>query len=534
MLRRVAAFVGGGVPASTFVATLAPVSFDTRRRAAIQGTYGSTGNFAYLAIEARAGGTNRYFWCSQDDGSGRQCNVDPGDFVAALAGYTGHEIQLGSGIVSAATRATAYRAAIGTYYTTGGTGADVSITGAIENVTVGGAFTSRGTAGLFGNHTDVSFTNGNPFNDAIAVHGTWAAGDAAVSAIGVLLGTPAGEDVRLALYTGGSSSSFAGTTLVADGIVTATGTGNVYAWLSLTATQAASIADGTSVWLVAKTNAGGTLFPAFSNVGGAQEDWTDRNLVIFDVGQIDLDPTVAFPSSLAGLSSDIATGNPVVMMAAIEYRTAPFVGDCSLGGATTQGLVLGVQTDAVLAASESALTLPDPNGANVTAALALPAIGGKLLTRRETAAHDVSGGQFRVGEYTGGSVGAPNGATRLQDHGQISGTGSMSWVGVNASPEVALPDTGTLHMLVRGNGGVAIGFVAGGNESTVNPGDNPSDFATTATDEYEMSSSNPAHAVDDATALEATITTHASDIQPGNYPGMRVRYRVQGDTVAAA
>lgn len=523
-----------GPPPETATFTVAPMSFDTRRRAFIEGHGGSTGNLAYWALPANAqGSTDYYVWWSHNG-----YNADPGDHVAALSGYTGIEVALGSGSISAATRATATISAlngVGDGLSASGNASALVVSGNIDAATcaVGTAYTGRGTAGLFGNHTSAVFTNGNPFNDAIAVHGTFTAGPAVLTAIGILLGTPNGEQVRVALYSGGTSSSFTGTTLVADGIVTATddGSGNVYAWLTLTAAQSAALADNTSIWVVAKTNAGGTLYPAFSNLGGSQEDWTNRNLVIFDVGQINLDPTVAFPSTLEGLTSDIATGNAVAMMAAIEYRTAPFCSDCSLGGTTTNGLILGMHTDNVLAASESALTSPDAGGANVLATLTTPAILGMLETRRETALHDISSGQMRTAEYTGGTLGNPNGATRLQDHGAIAGSASMAWVGQNASPEVAIPASTALHMAIRGNGGVAVGFVAGASPASANPPDDPSDFATGATDEYETNTANPAHSTDDTVAYETPFATDADDLQPGNFPGMRIRFRVPGDTV---
>lgn len=522
-----------GPPPESVTFELAPVSEDLRRRAFMEGRGGSSGNGAHLMLPANANGVEDvYVWCSQ---GGR--NMDPGDHVVALAGWTGIEVALDAGMVDASTRATAYASAINTAGIAGlsasAVGGQLTVSGNIDAVSCapGGAYTARGAAGLFGHHTSADFTNGNPFNDAIAVHGTFTAGPGVLSAIGVLLGTPSGESVRVAFYTGGTSTSFTGTTLIADGIVTATGSGNVWAWLTLTAAQSAMVADNASVWVVAKANAGGTLFPAFSTLA-ASEDWTARNLVIFS--GINTDPTVAWPSTLEGEPSDIDTGNAVVMMAAFEYRTAPFVGDCSLGGATTQGIRFGMHTDNVLAASESALTSPDPLGANVLAGLVSPSILGMLETRRETALHDVSGGAMRTAEYSGGAVGDPDGATVLQDHGAVTAGATMEWVGQNASPEVAIPAATPLHLAIRGNGGITVGYVdgsIGGNDLIASPPDNPSDFAVTATDEYETNTDNPAHSTNDATAFETPFNTSVTDIQPGNWPGMRVYFRVPGDAV---
>lgn len=519
------------VATETVDLTLAPASFDNRWRAGIEGRYGSTVNGAHTILPANADGdTDYYLWWSHDGN-----NLDPGDHVAALSGMTGIEVALGSGNHTASARATATCTAIDSAsidnWTCDPSGAVATITGTIDavSVEVGGAYTARGSAALWGNHTTAALTNGNPFNAVIAVHGTFDDGPAVLTSLCMLLGTAEADDtVRLALYTGGSSVSFVGTALAGECTTSLDGSG--YACCQLDAAETIALADNTSVWLVGKCDQdGGNTHPAFSNVGGAQEDWTNRNLVIVTAG-ISNDPTVAYPSSLAGITID--ESNAVVMMAAFETRATPLVGDGSLGGATTNGLVLGVHTDAVLAASESNLTAPDPGGANVFASLTTPSILGMLMTRSEIAAHDISGGQFRIAEYIGGAIGNPNGATLLQDHGQVSGSASMAWVGLNASPEVAIPASTVLHMGVRGDGGVAIGFAANASPDAADPADDPSDFGRSNSVEYETNTANPALSTDDADPFETPFATDADDIAPTNFPGRGIRFRVAGDSVA--
>lgn len=528
-MRRQPRSAGGEVaaPPSTYTATLAPAGLDTRRRAFIEGHGGSSAAGAYLRIEASSG-TSRYAYCTIDG-----IGFDPGPLVAELAGFEGVEVALTGPTVSAAARATAYAAALAPYYTTAADGADLEITGALASVTVGGAFTSRGSAGLYGNHTSQPATNGNPFNGALAVHGTFTAGPALATAIGILLGTPAGDDVRIGLYTGGSSTSFVGTTLVAEGIVNATddGSGNVYAWLPLTVAQALELADNTSVWLTAKCNTGGTtgIHPALALVGDS-EDWTARNLVIFS--GMSTDPAVAFPATLDGEASDIDTGFGVVMMAAIEYRTAPFVGDASIGGATTSGVLHGVHTDAVLGASQSELLIPDAGGANVFAGFTPPPIPGKRLTRLEVAIGDTHSAQFRVACYEGGTLGDADGATLIADAGLTSGSAANAWTGINVAGEPALPDTDPIHVVFRGNGGVTIRYAASGAPEGVNLPDDPADYAMGALDEFEINTSNPSHSTDPADPFESPIVGDASDFNPGNWPGVRFYWRVPGDTVS--
>lgn len=524
-----------GPPPESVTFTVAPMSFDTRRRAFIEGHGGSTGNFAYWALPANAqGSTDYYVWWSHNG-----YNADPGDHVAALSGYTGIEVALGSGSISAATRATATISAIngvGDGLSASGNASALVVSGNIDAATcaVGTTYTGRGTAGLFGSHTSEGVSNGGAFNAVLAAHCTFTAGPAPVTGIGIPLGTPdPGDLVRLWIGVGGDSTSPDGCVMIAQGTVApVTGSqpaiGGVWAFLPLTAAQVASIPDNSSVWIFAKCNQTGGTHPVFETPGSS--DLTNRNLYWVTAGE-STDPAVAFPTTIDVSGWTVDETNAVVMMCAFEYRAAPFCSDCSLGGTTTSGLILGIHTDNVLAASESALTSPDAGGANVLATLTTPAILGMLETRRETALHDISSGQMRTAEYTGGSLGNPNGAARLQDHGAIAGSASMAWVGQNASPEVAIPASTALHMAIRGNGGVAVGFVAGASPASANPPDDPSDFATGATDEYETNTANPAHSTDDTVAYETPFATDADDLQPGNFPGMRIRFRVPGDTV---
>jgi hypothetical protein len=156
---------------------------------------------------------------------------------------------------------------------------------------------------------------------------------------------------------------------------------------------------------------------------------------------------------------------------------------------------------------------------------------GMLLTRSEVAADDITGGQFRLAEYTGGLVGDPDGATLLQDHGQVSGSASMAWVGLNASPEVAIPASTVIHMAIRGNGGITVGFAANASPDAADPPTDPSDFGRANDVEYETNTDNPAHATNDAVGYETPFATDPQDLQPTNWPGRRARWRVAGDSV---
>ena len=460
--------------------TCAAASWDTRGRAARNGTYGSTRQGAYWLLP---GSTNRYVWWSHDDGTGRFVGYDPGDYEAALAGYVGIEVQLAAGNRTAAQVATATRAALNSTYTVSGASANVIIAGGGLSpllADVGEAFVSRGTAGLWGSRGMTPASHGNAMNDVVCSHATSPAEDVVITAIGVHvsggdMNTPPDPDepIEVALYVGGAAgeaggAAFAGTTLVAQGSLAPDAVG--YVWLPLTAAQAAEIPASSSLWLCAKGGLGYTTTRTnYHGQGSASSDLTNQQLVVLEAGggagQIDPTYGVPFPASLAGIN--VASVFGVTLMANLEYRTAPFASDGSWGA------VLGVHTDDVLGGSQSDLLGGDPLGANVLMSVTTPPVQGMELARREIAIGGTHTGQFRLGIYAGGAAEDPDGATLLHDEGQTAGSATNAWVGIDVAPGVSVAASSLVWLAFRGNGNVTVRFGANANPEVASPDDDP-------------------------------------------------------------
>lgn len=530
---------GAPVPSATI--TLAAASFDSRDRAARNGTYGSTRAGSYILLP---GSTDRYVWCTQDDGTGRQCGYDPGDVEDALTGLTGIQVELDAGIVEADDVATAYRAALSGTYTAGGTGAELVLSGGgldVEAVEVGGAFADRGDAGIYGSRTTTVAAHGNAMNDVVCSHATSPAFDCLITAIGVHVSggdatTPPDPDepIEVALYIGGTAgeaggAAFVGTTLVAQGELAPDAVG--YARLALTPAQATVIPASSSLWLCAKGGLGYTVTRTnYHTQGSADSDLTNQQLVVLEAGggagQIDPTFGVPFPASLEDINVAAVFG--VVLMINLEFRTDPFVGDASWAQ------TMGVHNDAVLTGSESDL---GAGGANVLAQFSTPPVAGMYMGAVRLAIGGTHTGQFRVFSYLGGVSEDPDGATLAHDYGQTAGSTVDDWVEVAAPvARVEVPPSSLEWVGFRGDGSITISFGANANPEVVGFGTaEPPDYRLSSGvgdgDEYEMTEDNPNHSTDDTDPAEATVQTDASDTLPGNYPGLQRDYVADGDVV---
>lgn len=532
---------GASQDVATVTVTLAAASWDGRDRAARSGTLGSTRTGSYILLP---GSTDRYVWCTQDDGTGRQCGYDPGDVEAALVGFTGIQVELDADIVDAADVATAYRAALAGTYTTGGTGADLVLSGGgldVDNVAVGGAFDDRGDAGVWGSRGTAVSSHGNPINDVVCAHATSPAFDALITGIGAHfsggdMSTPPDPDepVELALYVGGTAgeaggAAFAGTTLVFQGAIAPDAVG--YAHIALTPAQAALIPASSSLWLCAKGGPGNTVTrPTFHTQGSADSDLTNQQLVVLEpgIGAGQIDPTfgVPFPASLSGINVDAVFG--VVLMINLEFRTDPFVGD----GSWRQ--TMGVHTDAVLAGSQSDL---GAGGANVLVQFETPPVADMYMGAVRIAVGATHTDQFRVFSYLGGVSEDPDGAALAHDYGQTAGSATNAWVELAAPVgRVDVPPSSIEWVGFRGDGNITVRFGANANPEVAGfTTDEPPDYRLSTGvgdgDEYEMDENNANHSTDDTDPAEATVVTDASDALPGNYPGLARDYIVDGDVV---
>ncbi len=518
------------VTTETATFTAGPASWHDRRQASLQGTHGSTRAGLYWRIPATGTETDRYVWWSHDDGDGRYTGIDPGDHAAELAGYTGIEVQLDAGAVSASDVATATRTALsGLYSTIGGTGADVSIDGEIDSAscTVGGMWDPT-SLGAWGSRRSTPQFTGNPLSGRVGQFAVSPAADVIVTAIGICLAASA-TDVRVSVYSGGSQASLTGTTLEAEVVIPAGATG--WRWGVLTASQVFSLASATNIRLVAKSN--GTSDPGYilaSDLVGA--DFPDSGggstyaLEIYDT--MSTDPSVAFPSTLAG---EGITTSPVYVMMAMQYLEP----DGTSAVWTTR---VGTQIDDPTDLDQvSSLTVPDAGGADLYMGVAHPGILGLQLTAW-ACCFSTHTTQLRAHVAQGGTVGDAVGASVLWQS-QTSGSDVDTWHEESIS-NVALADSGVIHWGCRNNAATAaFRFAFQANRALNSPNSNPADWSDAS--EFEIFRSvngngtgGNVHETNPTVAVASPIATNGgATANNTNYPGAYLRLRVPPDTVTA-
>lgn len=533
-LDSVTAAAAGGVPevtTETATFTAGPASWHDRRQASIQGTHGSTRSGLYWVIPATGSETDRYVWWSHDDGDGRQTGLDPGNYVAALSGYTGVEVPLAAGPLSASAVATATRTALSGLYTTiGGTGADVSIEGEIDSATcsVGGMW-SPSSAGAWGTRRSTPQFTGNPLSGRIGQFGVSPAADVIVTALGMYLAAST-DDVRVALYSGGTQASLTGTALVAEVVIPAGDTG--WRWGVLTADEAATLSSSTNIRWVAKSN--GTSDPGYIAVSDlVGTDFPDAgagstyDLEIYDT--MSTDPSVAFPSTLAG--EGITTAGAYAMFG-MQYQTAD---GTSATWTTRIGTHIPDPTDLD---QTSSLTVPDAGGADLYMGVAHPGILGMQLTAWAVC-FSTHTAQLRAHVVQGGSVGSSVGGTVLWQ-AQTTGSDTGTWH-EEAIANVALADdSSVLHWGCRNNAATAaFRFAFQADRALNSPDSNPADWSDAS--EFEIFRSvngngtgGDVHETNPAVAVASPIATDGGGTAANtNYPGAYLRLRVPPDTVTA-
>lgn len=319
--------------------TMVAADWDVSVTAFRAGESGSNYFGAFIAIPSVAHGDHA--WYFTHDGRG----WDPQPYNAALTGYTMHQIDLAAGDRTDAQVATAVRSAIdgaAIYDTVGGSGANVDITSDID---AGGCFTGEdtpGASGCWGSREDTPAATSTVVN-AIHAATTFTAGPALISALGTRL-TDAGDPFRMALHTGGSLATGGGGTTVTEadledtvlfcetGQVTGSGTGWVVE--PLVPAQIDVMADNTVVQYGFKGETTTTLGNFMSTGAPGDTDQNVQNLQSFVTGDLDPDPSVAYPATLEGVGLDSSFA--VMLMIAFEYRVAPQRGDA--GGITVTEL----------------------------------------------------------------------------------------------------------------------------------------------------------------------------------------------------
>lgn len=508
-------------PGSTSTVTLQPSSWHTRRRASLEGTFGPNTSGRYVRIPGVGATPNVYAYCTNDRGDGVQVGTNPGPLVAELAGYTGVVVALGSGNITAATRAAAMRAALTTagYYTSvGGTGSDVVINGSIGVVTTGGIHTPTGGAAGTRRSTPQYFAS--TLSGRVGQFLTWAGGSVLVDAIGIYLAaTP--TDVAIAVYTGGSAGSLAGTTLRGEAVIASGGAAG-WQW---SAVPTFTLNNG-SVRLTAKSN--GTSIPGY--IGSGDTTGTDFADALEIYSEVASNPATPWSASLSG--ETVGSTSPVYVMMALSWRAA----NGSSGVFTTRvGVHVATVTDL---AQVSSLTAPDAGGADLMMGVANPGmlgleLGGWGIGQGPT--HTTQGQAFVA---AGGSIGNGVGATVLW-RDRTTGSGTNAWLRLSAPAGVAVPSSGPLWWGVRNNvASFSFRFAFNADQVQANPDDNPADWSNAS--EYEIFRSvngngtgGNVHVTDPAIDVVSPIATDGAAVATNqNFPASYIDLQLPEDTAA--
>jgi hypothetical protein len=530
--------------------TLPPSSFVTDARSSYDGAIGGTLASSFIAIPGMNGVTDRYFWWSQTDGTTQQ-GLDPGNWFAALAGFAGVQVALGTTLVTAQNVALALQAAMAPYpeYTVVQIGSAPTASWQMRvsgpNIDAAGSFTggdfaSRGDAGLWG--IRVNQVNTLPFGTfegpattANAQHAVAPANAVnRIKAMDVFVGSihNGGDQFRLALYEGGSGVSPVGANLVHDfgqisGVATDTW---VRIWVA--PSDVVTVGNATNLWMVLKSSIGTTFVRNVTVASPWEGNMTDQ-----DFYQTTGNPDATVPYEAVVPAGGGFSGFNVTLAMRIVYDSAPFAAD----GSWLR--LFGVHEPVSTAGSEIGINSKLFMGAPV------PQVLGMELDSHSSPYGSVHVGQFRAGVYQGPAPRIPANADLIDDLGQTSGGVTEDYVvllapgpGVSAVP---IDITQTIFWVVKndsggGGGNAMVRFTLNVNQDAADPPENPMDWIRASVppagdgSEYEAFPTNPNINTDPTSPYEATFVTDGTDTQPGNIPYARLGFRVNGIDLVAS
>jgi hypothetical protein len=527
--------------------TLPPSSFVTDARSSYDGAIGGTLASSFIAIPGLNGVTDRYFWWTQTDGTTQQ-GLDPGNWFAALAGFAGVQVSLGTTLVTAQNVALALQAAMAPFpeYTVVQVGSvptaswQMRVSG--PNIDAAGSFTggefaSRGDAGLWG--VRVNQVNTLPFGTfegpattANAQHATSPANAVnRIKAMDVFVGSihNGGDQFRLALYEGGSGVSPVGANLVYDlGQISGVAL-NTWVRIYVASSDVVTVGNATNLWMILKSNIGTTFVRNVQTGSGWNGNMTDQD---FYQTTGNADATVAYEAVVPAGGG--FSGFNVILAMRVVYDSAPFVAD----GSWLR--LFGVHEPIAAAAG---------NDVDINSRLLMgqtpPNVLGMEIDYAQVPFGQVHnlGDQFRVGLWQGGVLENPNNADLLFDFGETPGTATDAYVQINApapgGSAVAVNNTDPVWWGIKNNNSVngpTVTFVFNVNQDSANPPENPMDWLVSAGagsgSEYE--SFPPDVDTNPSTAWPPTISTFAGDQLPGNIPFARLGLRVNGIDLVAS
>lgn len=524
------------VPASSFI----PGAGTYDVRAARDGAVGGTAAGSFVAISGVGAVPDRAFWFSQADPFGAQQGLAPVNWIPELAGYAMVQVELVTGIVLAVDVATALEAEIAAFgdYAVTRTGTTVRVEGQIDSAGsfTGAGFSSRGTSGQWGMQVEFMADQGVYGSGAVTTCVSQRAiapalNDMRVVAMDVFVGNghDAGDQFRLALYSGGTGVNPVGATLVYDfGQIQGT---DIATWVRLFVApqDIVTIANAAELWLTCKGNGGLTEIGFFPTASGLDGDFEIQNF--WNSSGMSADPAIAYEGVYVA-GGDAFTA--LILGMRLVYQTPPFLGDASWLRR------FGVHVPVTDATSETDID------SQVMMGNTFYPIGGVELDYIEIpfgTVHPVDN-QFRACVYQGGINENPDNAVLLYDFGETPGTATQAFVRLNAPPSgptaVAIDPVDDLWWVIKNDDaatGPRLRFALNANQETVDPPENPFDWFRSAGPgtgpEYEAFNTNPVVNTDPSVPFVGVFQTDPSDTAPGNQPAAALGLRINGIVLVA-
>ena len=494
-------------------------------RSAREGQTGPSLQGLTIAVPGTAPVGPHYFYFRQTDALGRTVGYSTASLYAALAGYTGHAVDMPAGVHDDEAVADAFRAVAATVYSSA-TRVGPVVTIADPNIDATLAFLPSSTSGGGGMMGTLDISSSSFFANVdsnVCSMVTPAFGAATyLYAVQVDVGTYA-DPLRLAIYTGGGINAPAGTPLLWDsGLWPGGFAPNGY--VTLYPSGLVPIPASTRLQVLLMGSAGTTTTVGYQS-GGASGDWDVSPGGLWQVTStsIGANPAVAPPATFPAGGTNASTSFSFNVR--LIYRTAPLFGDGQLFTA------YGVHVPA------SSLGFTTAFSANVLQGGALPPqLEGMGLDYVEIAATGTA--SFRLGAYQGGALTAPNGASLIYDLGRgPAGPGlPTDWyrLTVPSGTHAPIDRTQRIWSAARDNASGTVRFSNVPGPGSAGPDTNPMDYPDNTggnEPEYESFSSNPAFDIDPDVPFEAGFAANTTnppvDTLPGNVQGSALGFRIR-------